>query len=87
MTAEWRDPVKNEPPIGRPLVLTIHRDWQDYNETLACVCYYLVDPRDGKKLFFEAGDIQNGLIGPSSVKVVAWDYWPEAYFPGDAMWT
>ena len=84
MFAEWKDPKKLPPPVGQPLHVTIHRDWQKHNETLATVCYYLKDPRDGQYHYFEAGDLQNGLIGPESVQVVAWDYWPEPLFPGDA---
>ena len=83
MFVEWKDPAVSQPPLGKPLIVTIRREWQKPTETLACACYYMVDPRDGKRYFFEAGDIQNGMIGPESVKVYAWDYWPEAYQIGD----
>ena len=84
MITEWKDPNKDKPPIGRPIMVTIKRDWQSHTELLACVAYYLVDPRNGQRHFYEAGDLQNGLIGPEQVKVVAWDYWPDPYFLGDA---
>ena len=84
MFADWKDPAKIEPPLGKPLMLTIKRDWQKRTETIACASYYLVDPRDGQKHFYEAGDLQNGLIGPEQIKVIAWDYWPDAYYIGDA---
>lgn len=84
MFAEWKSPVIDEPPVGKPLIVTIHRDWQEHNEVLCCAAYYLKDARDGQKHFFELGNLVDGLIGPESVKVVAWDEWPDAFFPGDA---
>ena len=59
-------------------------EWQNTTETLGCCCYYLVSPQTGKRQFYEAADLNNGLIGPESVKVIAWDYWPDPYITGDA---
>jgi len=84
MDAHWRDPNK-EPPLGVPLMVTIRRDWQGHNETLACVCYYLEDPRDHRRYYFEAGDVQNGRIGPDHIQVVAWTLWPSPWMDGIAL--
>ena len=84
MFTEWKDVASIEPPLGKPLIVTIKREWQNTTETLGCCCYYLVSPQTGKRQFYEAADLNNGLIGPESVKVIAWDYWPDPYITGDA---
>lgn len=82
MIAEWRDPTKDTPPMGIPLIVTIHRDWQNWTETLGPV-YYMKSPADGK-VQFRTSDNWDGAIGPDHIRVIAWDYWPDAFQSGDA---
>lgn len=82
MIANWKDPEKTKPPMGVPLIVTIQRDWQKHTETLGPV-YYMKSPWDGK-VQFRTSDNWDGVIGPDSIKVIAWDFWPDAYQKGDA---
>ena len=82
MIANWKDPEKTKPPKGVPLIVTIKRNWQHWTETLGPV-YYMQSPWDGDVQFRTHGD-WNGVIGPDDIKVIAWDFWPDAYQEGDA---
>ena len=84
MNVEWKKPEAVNPPIGVPLIVTIKAKWKEFTEVLGPV-YRLRNAVNGGLEYVnfgtgaELGAIGNSVIGPNEVRVVAWDYWPEAF--------
>lgn len=73
-TDAWRLTETDEPPRGEPLLVTVQAKWKEWREVLAPV-YYVYDMSLSKFVFFNA--MENGVIGPDTVKVVAWKRMPK----------
>ncbi len=84
---EWKNPKREAPPIGVPLIVTIKAKWKDFPEVLGPV-YRLQNAVNGGVEFVnfgagaEIGSIENSVIGPNNVEVLVWDFWPTAYQEG-----
>ena len=75
---DWKLTAEHEPPKGEPLIVTIQCRWKDWPEVITPV-YYIYDMYLSKWVFYNGVD--NSIIGPNDVKVVAWMRLP---FPCDA---
>lgn len=73
----WKDVSTNPPPAGEPLIMKIHCDWKDFDETIGPV-YYMKDSRTGKFMFYDVSTMFGTIkiIGPDQVKFLYWDFWP-----------
>ena len=84
MFVDWHNAALHRPALGVPLIVTIKREWQKHTETLAPV-WLMKNPNNGR-MEYRTGPGWDECIGPDSVKVLAWDYWPDAYKEGDAFY-
>ena len=84
MKTEWEKPDANNPPLGVPLIVTIRCGWKNFSEVLGPV-YRLKNGVNGGIEYVnfgttaELGSIENSVIGPNNVEVLAWDFWPSPY--------
>ena len=80
---DWKDPETEDAPLGVPLMVKLKAAWRDKSEILGPV-YRMKNSANGEAEFVnfgagaEIGTIEISSIGPTNVKVTAWDYWPEA---------
>lgn len=81
---EWKDPARESVPLGVPLIVSIRASWKNWPEVLGPV-YRLKNAVNGGVEYVnfgagaELGSIENSVIGPEGVEIIAWDFWPVAY--------
>lgn len=79
MIENWKSIETIKPLKGVPLMATIQRNWQKKRSCIGPV-YYMQDPETKEwNFYYIHGDLNNFIIGPDSVKVIAWDLWPDSY--------
>lgn len=77
MLENWKEIGKTDVPKGVPLIVTIKQNWVPKRKVLGPV-YYLQSPETKEWNFYETFS-EMGIIGPDSVQVIAWDFWPDGY--------
>lgn len=75
MIIDWFDPEKHEPPLGKPLLVTVETI-TNYREVIKSPVYYLQDTEAREKHYFVVSDLNCGEIESIRGRVVAWDHWP-----------